>query len=460
MEHSRQRIGPALILMTVSAVLGWFLDIDPAVADPRVSILYHEPFVMRGEASTVAQDATNGVAEILRFDAFGRYFEVELERTTRLNRETANRDFELFRGRITNTPGSWVRLMRRGERFSGIVQDVSDTYIIEPRANLAAVLVNGGPQNDSVNIIYRLADTLVANGLLSCGTRQSDGPQNGQTAFNKLSAELTATNSLAATGEPPAAQVGAIADLDFFERFGEDSADEIESLFNVVDGIFSEQVGVGIIVEELLIISPEIENPFSNTTVGSELLNELGRWRRINQSHLDLTHLVTDRDLTGDDPVNFIAGLSFFGVPGTAGVCFSQSGAGMSAWFGNVTALIIAHEMGHNFGAPHDGEPPEEPSMENPCESTPASGFLMSTSLNSASSNEFSQCSLREMQKVIDEASCLRTTEPNRAVLPSGGGSNGGGGGAMNWLSLAMLFAAALIRRTRPGLPGQRRIAV
>ena len=446
MDAFSRRNGPAHWITIICASLTWVWLPAVAATESRFTILYHEPLVLQNVDLEDPEQATQNTLEILRFDAFGRRFDIQLEPSARQKERDQNTDPELFTGHVAGATKSWVRLMRQGSRLSGVIRDDFDTYFIEPRSNISEALGNDYPPTDSVNVIYRLADTLVASGLLSCETHPSNDVINGQVAFTKLTNELTAADTETAAARTPTARIGVVADLDFFARFGSNSGSEIDSIFNVVDGIFSEQVGVEIDVAETLIISSENQNPFSATTTGAELLDELGNWRRFNQTDLGLTHMVTDRELIGEDPTVIISGLSFFGVPGRAGVCYAQSGAGLTVWSGSLTALIIAHEIAHNFGAPHDGEPSDLPLSMNPCESTPAPGFIMSPSLKPPFPDEFSPCSLQEMQKVIANASCL-TESTSSTPVTTQSGSTGGGGGALHWLSLILLFAIAIVRR-------------
>jgi hypothetical protein len=113
-------------------------------------------------------------------------------------------------------------------------------------------------------------------------------------------------------------------------------------------------------------------------------------------------------------------------------------------------ALIIAHEIGHVFGAPHDGA--------QQCASTPQNQFIMTPTLTTAVSS-FSQCSLDEINAVIDSYSCVvplasppPAPTPPPATPPSdngGGDSGGGGGGSFDPALLLLLFALGAARPLR-----------
>ncbi|HKL62865.1 MAG TPA: M12 family metallo-peptidase, partial [Woeseiaceae bacterium] len=125
----------------------------------------------------------------------------------------------------------------------------------------------------------------------------------------------------------------------------------------------------------------------------STLLADLGGYksRQPDLGGLGLVHLYTGRDL--DDNT---AGIAYLGA-----LCNSRFGASLSEGRRTTTtdSLIGAHEIGHNFGAPHDGE---DGSL---CESTPGS-FLMAPQLNGSST--FSACSLEQIAPEVASALCLR----------------------------------------------------
>jgi hypothetical protein len=94
-------------------------------------------------------------------------------------------------------------------------------------------------------------------------------------------------------------------------------------------------------------------------------------------------------------------------------VCLGSDAASLSEGRRSTlqAALIAAHEIGHNFNAPHDGE------SGGACASTPQT-FLMAPRLNG--SDQFSACSVNQIQPVLNNASCLTAYTPPDASLEIG----------------------------------------
>lgn len=376
----------------VILVLACALLSGTALAAPPVGlrILQHEAMKVLG-----AQDPAG---RRLSFEAYGRRFDLRLERNDRMRFVDARRTpgIEALRGTVEGAPGSWVRLTRTPAGLYGLMSDGQDLYAIEPAAAAAQHAVGPVAASGAEPVVYRLADTLMPPGEATCGVVSLDDlpalrARTGEQSFAEVGDELQA---LAATLPAQQIEVAVVGDFEFSGlSFAGGLTPEaaIAARMNVVDGIYSSQIGVKIVVTEVTVFRSE-SDPFTATTVPSTLLNELGTWRRNtpSQTARGLTHLLTGRDLEGST-----VGIAFLGS-----LCSARAGAGLSQ--GTLSqlnsALVIAHEMGHNFGAPHDGE------TGSACETTSQS-FLMAPRLNG--NDQFSPCSLDRITPVVAAASCI-----------------------------------------------------
>lgn len=426
------------IFFTILAATLLTLLATAASAQSDVSILYHESFIPN-EIEYSEQGETTRIV----FDAFGRRFVLLVTESTF---GESLPGIELIEAQLEDAPGAWARLTIRNGMISGMIQDTGDAYLIEPRALVADNLMVTNDQGVSPSIIYRLADALVPDGLLSCGTlHEGDGERvNGKDAFAALTAELDA--AIEASDGIDRATIGIIADSHLYQRLDFDTQATVEQMFQTVAGIYSEQLSVEIDPLSYLVSTDPEQNPVSDERDGSKLLDELGNWRRINQTDMALTHLITDRDLLNDTGTS-IAGISFLGQPGRSGVCDTRTGVAISEWIGSgMTALVIAHEIGHNFGAPHDGEISLPGESANACASEPQDTYLMSPTLRGSGTNEFSQCSVEQIRKVMSAANCLRPPSQLQATTDATASS---GGGALNWICLAALVSMGFGRRRK-----------
>ena len=339
---------------------------------------------------TAAQPAT------LHFNAFSRDFALELEPNGRLARRQQELGAGAYRGTVAGRPNSWVRVVLTPAGPAGLVFDGETLYGLEAGADRTAGAANGAA------VMFRLADVYFAPGEI--GSELDVVAVDGQQAVATMAQELA---SLAAEGATLNLDVGAVADFEFSQAFGPLAETALLTRLNNIDGIFSEQLGVQISVAEIQIFTAS-NDPFT-TSVPSELLDELANYRGATpaQDAQGLTHLFSGRDLEGTT-----AGIAFFGaVCARRGTFDSRSfGAGLSeARRGAVTdSLVAAHEIGHNFGAPHDGD------ASGACASTPET-FLMAPSVNG--SDEFSACSIDQIEVEILSATCLTPIGPANVTV-------------------------------------------
>lgn len=374
-----------------------------AQAEP--SILYHEPLRLLPDAANSQTDTSR-----LVFDALGRRFELVLKVNQRLQRRRLRLDYDLLRGEIDGLPGSWARLVRRDDRLSGMFHDGQDLYAIEPWADVAAQSLTGGDNGGEVNTVYRLRDVLMPAGFASCGPAIPAAETRGDVAFARLSDELAEIPpALAAQGANRRIELRAVADFEFFQRWGTESESQVLARMNIVDGIFSDQLGLEIGVSTVEVFETAAD-PFSSNVAG-DLLDEVVDYRVSRDTGEGLTHLFTWRDLQGST-----RGIAYLGSAcmNTFAAALSQQSAS-SLTFGS---LIAAHEIGHNMNAQHDGEVSTDPGFPNPCDQIPES-FLMAPTI--VGSDQFSQCSLDVMTSFLNSrpTSCVTGIGPALDGVPS-----------------------------------------
>jgi len=365
-----------------------------AAQSATISLSHHEPLQrlnINGASVDGSQKIGATVPVVMSFDALGRSFELQLSPNARLldtARDLAGNAVTPYRGQLAGNDSSWVRIVIADGAPAGLIWDGSELFAIErPGDNVVG--------SDST-IIYRLADAIIAPGSMTCGAGGS--LTNGGAVYKTLTAELTATTAQA-TGAVSEIDIGIVADGEFFGRHGNNSNQRIIDRMSLVDGYFSEQVGIQINWPLVQVFSDSVTDPFTDTLVAGDLLVELRDYRdgEPNQHVNGLTHLWTGRNVESDTGNSSTVGIAYTGA-----LCSRRFGAGLSEGRGGATfdSLVAAHEIGHNFGAPHDGTPGN-------CESVDVSSadYLMEPSLTNSST--FSQCSLDEMSDDIANASCI-----------------------------------------------------
>jgi hypothetical protein len=388
--------------MSTTRLVRLALALCPAVgATVQAATVQHaEPLRAYRVDAAAAAKPTAAQPTTLHFNAFSRDFALLLEpngRLAHMQEQIASDGGGIaYRGTVAGRPSSWVRLVLTPAGPAGLVFDGETLYGLEAGSDRTAGTANGAA------VMFRLADVYFAPGEI--GGDRDVVAVDGQRAMAVMEREFTA---LAAAGATLNLDVGAVADFEFSQAFGPLAQTALLTRFNNIDGIFSEQLGVQISVAETEIFTTS-NDPFTSS-VPSELLEELASYRGAtpSQDAQGLTHLFTGRDLDGTT-----AGIAYFGA-----VCAQRGrfdprsfGAGLSeARRGAVTdSLVAAHEIGHNFGAPHDGE------AGGACASTPTT-FLMAPNVNG--SDEFSPCSVTQIEAEIAGATCLTPIGPANVTV-------------------------------------------
>ena len=371
-----------------------------ALALPHVATAAGDFRVMHHQAVQITSRAQVGAQEHVSFEAYGRRFELSVAPNERIRRAMTDGNTTIvpLQGTVDGIKNSWVRITRGAGGWRGMIFDGQSLYAIEPAADIAAATVEPLTVSGTAPVVYRLDDALLPVDQMSCEIVQPNAPSTAADAFASLTHELKAQAATAELTATKQVRVGVVGDFEFANLFASGTAgtpeEAVIARMNIVDGIFTSQLGVKISLAPTQIFR-NADDPFSQSVAGN-LLSQLRTYRSGSQAQLalGLTHLMTGRDLDGDT-----VGIAYIGS-----VCDGANAASLSEGRRTTTqsALIAAHEIGHNFGAPHDGE-------TGACQSTPQT-FLMAPRLNG--SDQFSACSITQIQPYINNSRCLTAYNP------------------------------------------------
>jgi hypothetical protein len=368
------------------------LALSPALRATDVFVSHYEPLhsmtvhAADNTSANIGQELEKAAPVVLRFEALGRSFDLNLVANDRLLAAMpADAVFEgvyAYRGRLANNPDSWVRIVMFDGMPRGLIWDGEAMFAIEAPGDSAVEITSPA--------IYRLADLNIAPGTMMCGAKSISG--NAAQVYANMKTEIGAVISQA-PGAVSKITMSVMGDSTFTnaQGGGAAAAAAITARFNNIDGYFSEQVGVQLDVQ-LIETFDNASDPFDGTLDPGVLLDQLSEYRSQTPAHnsLGLTHLYTGRNFT----------TSTVGIAWRGALCDNYFSAGLSEGRAGVTtdSLIAAHEIGHNFGAEHDGQPGSS------CETEPET-FIMAASVNG--NDQFSACSIAVMQAEAAAASCI-----------------------------------------------------
>jgi hypothetical protein len=340
------------------------------------------PRVLRQESTTLPTPASTGaVAFTLR--AGGRDLALDLIDNPALGGRIPA-GVRVLASRAEGADGSWARLSHYAGGWHGVVFDGATLWLVEP-ADATDSITRDAPAPSLGNVTLYRADDLVLPDFVfdRGGVKPTTGaaPATASTLLDHLP-------SSAAAGVAARLPVTLVADVAFRGIHGGNTEAVLLTVFNVVDGIYSDQVGIGLSLEHVELLTSD--GPLLSPDMG-DLLREFssfmfnGAGSAIPQSGNG--HLFTGRNFDN-------AGIAWLGA-----LCSADFGHGVNRWIASaaVTSLIFAHELGHNFGAPHDAED------GSACQAA-APGLMAPTV---GSTNQFSQCSIDQMQREISTAFCL-----------------------------------------------------
>ncbi len=359
------------------------LNLKPVNNAPRARAL--------AKQSETASNTDAPAAIEADFDAFGKTFVMQLlpnsgfvDQLPSAQKRRLKKKVQTYRGTLQGVANSWVRLNKVGPRLSGMIWDGQEIYVIDNSQDLAGAL-DGVPTDlqTPFTLVYRLKDSEWRNS--ECALAPGAGEAGGMSGLVQELRSIAAQTQLPADRE---ISVAIVADTHFMRLNSLDPEAAVLGRMNIVDGIFSEQVGVHLKIAQIRLLD---DNGLLTATDPRELLRQFSAF--VNTPAMGnpgIAHLFTGRGL----------GAGAAGIAYTGGLCSPIYGVGLSELrrTGTAGALIVAHEIGHNFGAPHDN------SASSICGRTPGR-YIMNPAVNGAT--QFSPCSLSRMLPRVETAACI-----------------------------------------------------
>lgn len=276
--------------------------------------------------------------------------------------------------------GTWARMTWYAGAWHGLIFDGAVLWALEPDAGTSTL--TGVVTAQIVRV-----DELPVDGVDLHGDSRARPDVTGAGA-SALIDHLPDADLIRSAAVSQRLPITMVADRSFQTRNGANSEAVLIATFNNVDGIYSNQVGVGLKLEHIELLASD--GPLTGAD-NSALLDQFGAFM-VSGPGASIpasgnAHLFVDRSSGG-------SGIAWIGA-----LCDRKFGQGVNemSTSSTVSALIFAHELGHNFGAPHDGE------SGSACASAPLG--LMAPTVGST--DRFSQCSLDQMAPKIALASCL-----------------------------------------------------
>ena len=335
----------------------------------------------RSRMSAMSRSSSGAPVEYMTVNAMGREFELELEVNELFNqnlqvnwqgqRPQSDSTYIFYKGKVKGVDGSWVRLTVNDGEITGTIRTPEEIYTIEPKSNLIKSM---SASNKKEMVMYRMSE--VGTGLPAnyCGVENdqedlhlgtpfsAQEPEEEQVhayiaedsvkGFNKMIAEMRSMEQVVvmASSGIKELKLGVAADYEYYQIHGEAAAAKIQSLYNQIDGIYREELGIALNLTQITVFNTP-SDPYSDSTDSYDVLTEAGSYFSTNAafSSNGINQMITGKNLDGST-----IGLAYVGT-----VCYTNKKYRVSLIqnyesFASAQLIVAAHEMGHNLGATHD----------------------------------------------------------------------------------------------------------
>ncbi len=323
-----------------------------------------------------------------------RYRAVLEPSTARIGMSDADRQLirgNHYSGTLEQVPQSWVRLSRLDDNWSGVVSLNGEMHIIDSNAFSQH---NNLPVARSLQSLQEPGTCGVGDGThssLELPTQEGASPRSGGYEIAAATLEDMCTEQVDGVCLLPEKYL--IVDHLFQQKHPDTYQDKVVELLNIIDGFYRNDLNI--VFDNLHVEFPSEELLLASTSANELLVDLREKYHGFafadTSTASPLMELLSGREFDGST-----VGLAYVGT-----LCNTNGYAtGVTQEYINIplTAIVMAHEIGHNFGANHDNV--ESDQIDHP-ERYCGNGYIMS-SWADGSATGFSSCSVNQMTAKID----------------------------------------------------------
>ncbi|WP_404364755.1 M12 family metallo-peptidase [Marinobacter sp.] len=314
----------------------------------------------------------------------GHAWDAELQPNTAVNTSMGDHAPLLrgshYKGHFPDDPDSWVRLSRIDDTWEGLAFLFGRLHALggEPEQQQVSTLNFSQMETPQCGLDHaHTSADITTESLVSAAMVQAVS-----VTYDTLCAETVDGTCLML-------ELELAFDQEFQTDYPDSFQDRAAGIINMVEGFYASQFGIIFDTLSLTFLDTEV---FTESTDAASLLGDIRNKRADNRigflkSQYSLFHLVSGRSFDGST-----AGLAYLRT-----VCDGNGyGTGITQAFSSdvTTSIVVAHELGHNLGAGHDG--PDY----NEC----STGFIMAPFVDT-SAESFSSCSFESVTSRISSLS-------------------------------------------------------